>query len=228
VVVVPTYNERENLSKLIPKILSEKIPGVKFKIIVVDDNSPDGTAKVAKRFSSVVLLSRPKKLGLGSAYLAGFKKAIELRADVVFSMDADLSHDFSYSKAFVEKIRKGADVVIGSRYVPGGGTNWTVDRKIISGGANFLAKLILGVPANDLTSGFRCYRASLLKKVVNVKFKSTSYSFLEEMIYYCHKNSAKIAEVPIFFADRVSGKSKLRKLEILKFPFTLLRLRFFS
>jgi dolichol-phosphate mannosyltransferase len=227
-VVIPTYNEKENISKLIPKILSLKVAGTKFKIIVVDDNSPDGTAKAVKKFSNVILISRPFKLGLGSAYVAGFKKAISLNADVVFSMDADHSHDFYCAKDFIKAIREGADVAIGSRYIPGGGTNWEISRKIISGGANFLARSILGVPATDLTSGYRCYRIPLLKKVINKEFKSTSYSFLEELIYYCHKSGAKIAEVPIFFADRVSGKSKLRKMEILKFPFTLLRLRFFS
>lgn len=226
--MIPTYNEKKNLERLLPKILSQKIKGVEFKAIVVDDNSPDGTAKAAKKFRKVFLVSRPCKMGLGSAYLAGFKKAFELNADVVFSMDADLSHDFDYSKDFIREIQAGAGVVIGSRYVAGGGTNWAISRKIISGGANFLARLILGVPANDLTSGFRCYKISLLKKIDFSKIKSTSYSFLEELIYHCHKKGAKIKEVPIFFADRTSGKSKLRKMEIVKFPFTLLRLRFFG
>ncbi len=227
-VVIPTFNEKNNLKKLIPAIKSQKVSGVKFVLIVVDDNSPDGTAKEAKKFSNVLVISRPSKLGLGSAYITGFGEAMKLGADVVFSMDADLSHDFSYSKDFIEQIRGGADVVIGSRYVSGGGTNWTASRKIISFGANILSKIILGVPINDFTSGYRCYRTGLLNKVLKREFKSTSYSFLEELIYYCHKEGAKIREVPIFFKDRVSGKSKLRKIEMLKFPFTLFRLRFFS
>jgi dolichol-phosphate mannosyltransferase len=228
VVVIPTYNERENIKKLIPKILYQKVPGVKFKIIIVDDNSPDRTAKEARKFKNVRVISRPAKLGLGSAYVTGFGEAIKLNADVVFSMDADLSHNFDYAKDFIGKIKLGADVVIGSRYVKGGGTNWPVSRKIISGGANMLARIILGVPAADLTSGFRCYKTSILKKALNREFKSTSYSFLEEMVYYCHLSGAKISEVPIFFKDRVSGKSKLRKAEIAKFPFTLMRLRLYK
>jgi dolichol-phosphate mannosyltransferase len=225
IIVTPTYNEKENIKKLIPKILSQKIPGVKFKIIVIDDNSPDGTAKIAKKFKNVQVISRPTKLGLGSAYVTGFGEAIKQGADVIFSMDADLSHNFDYAKDFITQIKQGSDVVIGSRYVKGGGTNWPVSRKIISGGANVLARVILGVPANDLTSGYRCYKTSILKKALVNEFISTSYSFLEEMIYYCHKEGAKIAEVPIFFKDRTIGKSKLRKIEIIKFPFTLLRLR---
>ncbi len=226
IVVIPTYNEKTNIKKLIPKILSQKIPNTKFEIIIVDDNSPDGTANEARRFKNVSVISRPAKLGLGSAYVMGFGEAIKKGADTIFSMDADLSHNFDYAKDFIEKINEGADVVIGSRYVKGGGTNWPTSRKIISGGANLLARTILGVPAKDLTSGYRCYKASILKKALKNEFISTSYSFLEEMIYYCHKEKAKISEVPIFFKDRVSGKSKLRKMEIAKFPFTLLRLRF--
>src|SRR3989344_2550550 len=227
-VVIPTYNEKNNIQKLIPAIKSQKVGGVKFLLIVVDDNSPDGTAKEAKKFSGVAVISRPSKLGLGSAYLTGFGEAMKLGAEVIFSMDADLSHDFSYAKNFIREIRNGADVVIGSRYVPGGGTNWPISRKIISFGANILSKIILGVPANDLTSGYRCYRTGILKKGLGREFKSTSYSFLEELVYYCHKEGAKIHEVPIFFTDRVFGESKLRKMEVLKFPLTLLRLRFFS
>ncbi len=225
-VVVPTYNEKENIKKVIKKIFSQKIKGVEFKVIVVDDNSPDGTAEEAKKFKGVILVSRPAKLGLGTAYIAGFKRAYKIGADVVFSMDADLSHDFSYARDFIEAVRKGNDVVIGSRYVPGGGTNWTVSRKMISGGANMLARTILGVPAKDLTSGFRCYSIPLLKKIDLDHTTSTSYSFLEELIYRCYKKGARIAEVPIFFADRVSGESKLRYSEIAKFPFTLIKLRF--
>ena len=224
-VVTPTYNEKQNIKKLLPKILSTKVPGVTFKIIVVDDNSTDGTAKEAKKFKNVRVILRPAKLGLGSAYVTGFGEAIKLGADVIFSMDADLSHDFGYAKDFIEKIKEGNDVVVGSRNVQGGGTNWPISRKIISRGASFLAQVILGVPVKDLTSGYRCYKASILKKALKREFKSTSYSFLEELIYYCHLEKAKIVEVPIFFKDRTIGKSKLRKMEIAKFPFTLLRLR---
>ncbi|MBT4191841.1 MAG: polyprenol monophosphomannose synthase [Candidatus Diapherotrites archaeon] len=225
VIVTPTYNEKANIKKLIPKIFAQKIPGVTFKLIVVDDNSPDGTAKEAKKFKNVQVISRPAKLGLGSAYVTGFGEAIKQKADVIFSMDADLSHNFEYAKDFIEQIKKGFDVVIGSRNVPGGGTNWPISRKFISRGASFLAQVILGVPAKDLTSGYRCYKARILKKALNREFKSTSYSFLEELIYYCHLEKAKITEIPIFFKDRTVGQSKLRKMEIVKFPFTLLRLR---
>ncbi len=228
IVVTPTYNEKENIKKLIPRIFSQKIPGVKFKVLVIDDNSSDGTAKEAKKFKNVQVISRPAKLGLGSAYVTGFGEAIRQKADVIFSMDADLSHNFDYAKDFIEQIGKGADVVIGSRYVKGGGTNWPVSRKIISGGANTLARTILGVPAKDLTSGYRCYKTGILKEALKNEFISTSYSFLEEMIYYCHREGAKISEVPIFFKDRTIGKSKLRKMEIAKFPFTLLRLRLYK
>src|SRR3989344_3867467 len=149
-VVIPTYNEKNNLRKLIPSIKSQKISGVKFLLIVVDDNSPDGTAGEAKKFSGVIVISRPAKLGLGSAYITGFAEGMKMGAEVVFSMDADLSHDFSYAKEFIREIRGGADVVIGSRYVTGGGTNWPISRKLISFGANILSKTILSVPANDI------------------------------------------------------------------------------
>ena len=225
-VIVPTYNEKENIATLLKKITSTKVSGVKFNVIVVDDSSPDGTAAIARRFKNVIVISRPAKLGLGTAYVAGFKKAFSLGADAIFTMDADLSHDFGVAPAFIEKIREGNDLVIGSRYIKGGGTNWGASRKIISGGANLLAGIILGVPAHDQTSGFRCYKASLLKSIHPELLKSSGYSFLEEMIYRCHKKGAKIAEVPIFFADRTQGKSKLGKKEIYKFPFILLKLRF--
>jgi dolichol-phosphate mannosyltransferase len=228
IIVTPTYNEKANIKKLIPKIFAQKIPGVTFKVIVVDDNSPDGTAKEAKKFKNVQVISRPAKLGLGSAYVTGFGEAIKQKADVIFSMDADLSHNFEYAKDFILAIEKGSDVVVGSRNIKGGGTNWPASRKIISGGASLLARLILGVPVKDLTSGYRCYKTSILKKALKREFKSTSYSFLEELIYYCYLENAKIAETPIFFKDRTSGKSKLRKMEIAKFPFTLLRLRLFT
>ncbi|MFA6268262.1 MAG: polyprenol monophosphomannose synthase [archaeon] len=227
-VVIPTYNEKNTIKKTIQKVFSQKIPDVKLNIIVVDDNSPDGTAKIAKKFKNVFVLSRPCKMGLGSAYLAGFKKAFEMNADVVFEMDADLSHDPKYLKDFIKDIKEGSDVVIGSRYIDGGGNDWPISRKIVSKGANILAKIILWLPAKDSTSGYRCYKTSILKKIDFSKFFTKGYAFQEEMLYYCFKKGAKISEIPIFFPNRKSGASKLKISEISRFPFQLLKVRFFS
>lgn len=227
-VVIPTYNEKENIALLLKKILSTKVSGVRFKPIVVDDNSPDGTAAIARHFKNVVVISRPSKLGLGTAYIAGFKKAFSLGADAVFTMDADFSHDFGVAGSFIKKIRGDYDLVIGSRYIKGGGTNWGPTRIIISGGANLMAKILIGIPVSDQTSGFRCYRASILKSINPDSIKSSGYSFLEEILYKCYKKGARIAEVPIFFADRRNGKSKLERKEIVKFLITLLRLMLYG
>ncbi len=223
-IVIPTYNERENIKKLIPEI-SRSVKNA--EIIVVDDNSPDGTAnevkKLSKRFN-VRLLSRKKKFGLGSAYKKGFKSA---RGSVVFEMDADFSHDPKYLKNFLKKIDEGYDVVIGSRYVKGGRVvGWGLYRNAVSRTANFLSHVLFRIPAHDLTSGYRAYNKKFLKKINLSSIKSDGYAFQLEILHRLFKRGAKISETPIVFVNRKIGKSKLGKGEIFKMISTMLRLLF--
>lgn len=230
-IVIPTFNESENLKQLIPKIFGifkeHKIDGM---VVVVDDNSPDGTAKVAESFAkkfNVELILRREKLGLGTAYLAGFEYAIVKKADVIMSMDADQSHNPESIPALVELIESGKDVAIGSRYIKGGGIkNWNFSRKLTSFGANFLAKILLGSTVNDNTSGYRAYKRKVLESMDFSKIKSNGYSFLVELLYNAKSNGYSVGETPIIFTDRKIGNSKLSNREILKFFSMVLSLFF--
>lgn len=227
-VVIPTYNEAENIEKLINELFKLKS---NISIIVVDDNSPDGTGSIAEKLKAnypekLFVIHKEIKTGLGSAYIEGFKKALELENNLVVTMDADFSHDPKKILSFADKIAEGYDVAIGSRYISGGAVNWKLGRRILSKGANFLTNIILNLGINDVTSGFRCYKKNVLEKINFDKINSQGYSFLEEMLFICKKNKFKIAEVPIIFNDRKEGKSKLSKIEMMKFFFTLIRLRF--
>jgi dolichol-phosphate mannosyltransferase len=225
-VILPTYNEKENILKLIPAIL-ELHTGI--DIVVVDDNSPDGTGTIADQFHqqypNVQVLHREGKWGLGTAYVAGFKFGLEHDYDYFITMDADFSHHPKYIPSLLAGAEEG-DVVIGSRYIPGGGVrNWGWHRRVLSRTANLVARLLLGFPVKDCTSGFRCYRKSVLQQIKLDKLFSNGYSFLEEILFCCKKNGCTFKEVPIVFVDRELGKSKIAKNEIIKAMMTLFRLR---
>lgn len=227
-IVIPTYNESENIKNLLESItgIMEKNK-IDYKIIIVDDNSPDGTwqivEEIMKNNKNIHLIKRAGKLGLGSAYIEGFKYAFGLNPDYIMSMDADFSHDPKYIPDFIEKI-KYADIVVGSRYAKGGGVSWKLHRRIMSKGANLMARILLRLKVSDVTGAFRLYKTNMLKSIDLDSIKSDGFSFLEEILFLCKKNKAKMTETPIFFNDRREGKSKLSKKEMVKFFFTIIRL----
>lgn len=226
-VVIPTYDEAENIGELV-RSLSE-IEDIK-EIIVVDDNSPDGTAArviaLSQEFPHVHLISRARKLGLGSAYAAGMQLALGNGAEAVVTMDADLSHDPRAIPALIKGL-DDHDLMIGSRYIEGGKIEeWGSFRRLLSRSANFLARILLGIKARDCTAGFRCYRRSVLERIKPHSIKSHGYSYLEEMIYYVARSGFRIGEIPITFRDRRAGKSKISKAEIGRGVLTLFRLFF--
>lgn len=231
-IVVPTYNESQNLPVLIDQLVNvfEEYK-IDANIIIVDDNSPDGTGIVAEELSNkntiIHVIHRDGKLGIGSAYISGIEYAIEkIASDVVFTMDSDLSHDPKCIPDFIELCIKGCDVVVGSRYIENGGIeNWSFSRKIISKGANFSASMLLGVKVHDMTSGYRCYTKKVIQTIDLKSIKSDGYSFLEEILFICKQNSFIICETPIVFYDRAYGKSKLSRYEMVKFLITILKLK---
>lgn len=225
--IVPTYNERENLARLVARLRSQ--PG-NIHVLIVDDNSPDGTGAIADAIaagdSGVHVLHRTGKLGLGTAYRAGFRYGLEQGFAYLCTMDADFSHNPESLPALIEKAASGYDLVIGSRYVPGGAVVGSPPlRKFISYAANSLAHTILGVAAHDCTAGFRCYRRVVLETIDLDSIFSSGYSFLIEMAFYCQRAGFRIGEVPITFVNRTEGASKINRREIYKAFYTLLRLR---
>lgn len=226
-VIVPTYNEADNLDELLEQLLALPTP---IGAIVVDDNSPDGTGDMAERWATenpgrVHVIHRPAKLGLGTAYIAGFKKAInDLAAERILTMDADFSHNPRYIPDMIA-LSRTKHVVIGSRYVPGGGArNCTRKRIYLSRGANFVARTLLGLKARDATAGFRLYRREVLQSIPLDEIFSSGYSFLVEMLFLCQRRGWQIGEVPIIFEDRRKGQTKISRQEILKAQYTVLRL----
>lgn len=221
-IVIPTYNERQNLPRLVAAI-AENVPW-NYEIIVVDDSSPDGTSDLVRdlaRTYPVRLLSRPEKSGLGSAYRDGFALA---KGDIVFEMDADLSHDPRFIPDLVQAIMDGADVAVGSRYIDRGHVvGWSTYRRLVSGVGNTLARVMLRVGVRDLTSGYRCYARNAVDLVQDVR--SDGYAFQVESLYVARKRGMRITEVPIVFENRTVGKSKLGPSEFARFLQTLLRLR---
>ncbi len=209
-IIIPTYNEVGNLRPLLNEIFV-RVPG--SNILIVDDNSADGTGKLADQIHNenpgVNVIHRPGKLGLGTAYLAGFKYALAHNYDAAFEMDADFSHDPRYLPDFLQAIEH-ADLVIGSRYVPGGGTpDWSLVRRLISGSGNIFARFMLGISIHDCTAGFRCYRSEVLRSIDLDTIQSQGYAFQIELVYRIMKQGFKIVEVPIVFIDRRVGKSKM-------------------
>lgn len=221
-IVVPTYNESENLRRLVAAI--KECAPFAYEIIVVDDSSPDGTADLARdlaREYPIRVISRPTKSGLGSAYRDGFREA---RGDVIFEMDADLSHDPRAIPYLVAAVDRGADIAVGSRYVAGGHVvGWSAYRKLVSLAGNTLARTLLPVGARDMTSGYRCYSRRAAEIVQSVG--SDGYAFQVEALFRAKKSGLRIAEVPIRFENRTLGRSKLRTREFGVFFRTLLRLR---
>ncbi|GIV96190.1 MAG: dolichyl-phosphate beta-D-mannosyltransferase [Herpetosiphonaceae bacterium] len=225
IVVIPTYNECENIPLLIPRILEHDL-----HVLVVDDNSPDGTgrlvAEIAQSDSRIHLISRAGKLGLGTAYIAGFRRALDLGAPYIFEMDADFSHDPAYLPQLLDAARNHFDLVIGSRYVSGGGTtDWGLLRQLISRGGNVYARLILGLPVADSTGGFRCYRRHVLETLDLGAVRSNGYAFQIEMAYRTHRSGFTLGEIPIIFPDRRVGRSKMSRKIVIEALINVWKLR---
>jgi dolichol-phosphate mannosyltransferase len=231
VIVIPTFNERENIGTLIEdieKVLSRnKIYG---SILVVDDNSPDGTSevvyKLSESFGNIKIMKRREKLGLGSAYRDGFRFALEtMKADVVFEMDADLSHDPRFIPDLLQELEDGYDMVVGSRHIPGGEIHgWSIYRHLVSSTGNVIAKIALGIGVSDVTTGFRAYRAETLRKIDFETISSEGYGFQIETLFRSERQGLKVGEAPIIFSDRRVGASKLGSQQVLQFIRTVSRL----
>jgi dolichol-phosphate mannosyltransferase len=226
-VIVPTYNERDNIDPLLEKVLS--LPEG-FDILIVDDNSPDGTADAVKAWQAksdrVHLLQRPGKMGLGSAYRDGFKFALAQGAEYIFEMDADFSHDPGVLGDFLKNMQD-ADIVLGSRYLHGVTVvNWPLSRLILSYSANAYTRIITGLPLADATGGFKCFRRRALEGISLEKVKSEGYSFQIEISYRCWRRGFRIKEIPIVFTDRQVGVSKMSRRIIWEAAGMVWRLRF--
>ena len=212
-VVVPTYNEAENVPELLRRIMALELP--RLEVLFVDDGSPDGTADLAERLSGeyggrVRVLRRARKLGLGAAYVAGFTEAVQAGADLVVEMDADLSHAPEYLPAMVSMMDR-YDVVVGSRWTAGGGVDpsWGLARRLLSRGGSLYAGLVLGLRLADTTTGFKCFRREALERVDLARIRSQGFVFQIEMAYACQRQGLRVAELPIRFASRARGQSKM-------------------
>ena len=224
-VIIPTYNERENIGLLVDSIAGLQLG---LRIIIVDDNSPDGTGELADELAQAVdgvrVIHRSGKLGLGTAHIAGMKAALADGAACILTMDADFSHHPRYLPDLMAALERH-DVAIGSRYVAGGGAVYcTLPRRTLSRGANLFARTVLGLSAGDATAGFRGYRRAVLESIALDEIVSEGYSFLIEMLYRCQQHGWSMGEVPIVFENRQRGASKISKVEILKAMQTVLRL----
>ncbi len=216
-VCLPTYDEAENVGPMVEAILAAT-PEV--EVLVIDDNSPDGTGRladaIAAREPRVHVLHRAGKEGLGKAYLAGFAWALGRGYDLVLEMDADFSHDPKYLPAMLEEARQ-ADLVLGSRNVPGGGTvTWGLGRKILSRGGSLYARLVLGLPVRDLTGGFKCFRRQVLEAIDLPSVECSGYAFQIELTYRAFRRGFRVAEIPIVFVDRRVGQSKMSRRIVLE------------
>ncbi len=226
IVVIPTYNEIDNIERMIQAIFNV-LPEI--SILVVDDNSPDGTAKKIKELqtehSNIHLIERAGKMGLGTAYCEGFQYALNKGFDYIFEMDADFSHDPKELPNFLESIKE-YDLVLGSRYIKGVNVvNWPLQRLLLSYFANLYTQVITGLPVKDATGGFKCFRADLLRKIDLTSIKSNGYGFQIEMTYRLWKKGARIKEIPIIFIDRMNGVSKMNKSIIYEAIFLVWKLK---
>ena len=217
-VIVPTYNERENLREIVDRVLEQ---GPHFNLLVVDDNSPDGTGELADQLAAenprVSVLHRAGRMGLGTAYIEGFQFGITAGYDYLFEMDADFSHDPSYLPRFLERMGEGYDVVIGSRNIAGGGVrNWPLSRRLLSRGGSLYAGMMLGLTVTDATGGFKCFKRQVLQALDLGAIRSNGYSFQIEVNYRCQQLGFRIGEIPIIFVDRTRGKSKMSRGIILE------------
>jgi dolichol-phosphate mannosyltransferase len=211
-IIFPTYNEKDNIEKIVHAVLPLD---ARIHVLIADDNSPDGTGKIADRLSEqeerVFVLHREKKQGLGKAYIAGFKWAIEKEFDYIFEMDADFSHGPEYIKTFLREIQEN-DLVIGSRYVSGVNViNWPMSRLLLSYYANMYSRIVTGLPIRDATGGYKCFRRKVLEAIDLDNVHSSGYSFQIEMNMRVWKKGFRIKEIPIVFIDRVAGNSKMSK-----------------
>jgi dolichol-phosphate mannosyltransferase len=226
-VVVPTYNEALNIERLIAAVLDQ---GPQFDVLVVDDGSPDGTgdlvAAMAALTSRVQLIRRAGKLGLGSAYVAGFHKGLRQGYRFLCEMDADFSHQPRYLPVLLAVAERAADVALGSRNVPGGRVeNWSWKRNLISKGGSLYARTILGMPIRDCTGGYKCFRAGVLQQIELDSIGSNGYAFQVELNYRCHQAGFRLHEIPIVFPDRVAGQSKMSQQIVWEAAALVLRLR---
>ncbi len=226
-VIIPTYNEKNNILKVLNAVLELEVEGL--DILVIDDNSPDGTAEVVKVFmknhQSVKLIEREGKMGLGTAYITGFKYAIEQKYDYIFEMDADLSHDPKIIPSFLEAIQE-ADLVIGSRYLSGVNViNWPLMRLFISVGASKYTRIITGLPVHDCTSGYKCFRRNVLENIPLDEVSSSGYSFQIEMNFKAWKRGFRLKEISIIFYDRKEGSSKMSKKIMIEAIFIVWKLK---
>jgi dolichol-phosphate mannosyltransferase len=229
-IIVPTYNEMENITNLLPVLFELGIEGL--HVLVVDDNSPDGTGNYVEEQTKLNdrlhILKRPGKMGLGTAYCAGFKYAIDNGYDFVFEMDADFSHDPKVVPKFLEKIKE-ADLVIGSRYLTGVNViNWPMKRLLLSYFASFYTRVITGLPVKDATGGYKCFRIEVLKAIDLTRIQSNGYAFQIEMNFKTWKKGFRVVEIPIIFYDRFQGSSKMSKKIVKEAVFMVWKLRFKS
>ncbi|HZE09200.1 MAG TPA: polyprenol monophosphomannose synthase [Gemmatimonadaceae bacterium] len=229
-VIVPTYNERFNIERLIPAILGQD---PSLEVLVVDDASPDGTGglvdDLARRDSRVHIIHREAKLGLGTAYIVGFRWALERKYDLVFEMDADFSHNPERLPEFLQMVAE-ADVVLGSRYQNGhvNVVNWPMSRLFLSYAANLYARAVTGLPIFDTTGGFKCFRRNVLESIDLNSVKSNGYAFQIEMSYRAWKRGFNLVEIPIIFVDRTEGESKMSKRIVREAVWMVWRLRWWS
>jgi len=231
VVCLPTYNERENLETMVHRLGEVLDPG-QDRLLVVDDNSPDGTGEIADRLAAelpwVQVLHRELKEGIGPAYLAAFPVALATGARFVLEMDCDFSHDPAVVPKLIATCEEGAALALGSRYVPGGGTvNWSPVREFISRGGSFYARVFLGVPVRDLTGGFKCFRREVLEAIDLDGVTTNGYAFQIEVTYRALRQGFRVVEVPITFADREAGGSKMSRTIVVEamWKVPVLRLR---
>lgn len=230
-IVIPTYNEAENVKNLIPLIHKHMLHagyGNRYHCVIVDDNSPDQTGLIAEELAQtypVRVIHRSGKRGYGEACKEGFRYAIQ-KADVIITMDSDLSHDPKELPLLIKQLEQGNDIIIGSRYREGGKIeNWSLLRRFMSKSANLFTKKLLHLPVSDCTSGYRSYKKEVLKNKEVQQITANGYSFLEELLFTSYQKGYKIAEIPICFVERQYGSSKLSKKEIMKFLFTVIRLK---
>lgn len=220
-IILPTYNESENIERFVDALQDVLASGnLSGNVIIVDDDSPDGTGRIAdslaERYPNLSVIHRPVKEGIGPAYVAGFRQALAGGSRYIFEMDSDFSHDPAYIPLFLEAIRE-ADLVLGSRYVPGGGIrNWGAGRRLISRWGGIYSRLVLGIPVNDLTGGFKCFRREVLEAIDLDSVNSQGYGFQIEMTYRAVKRGFRVREIPIIFSDRQLGKSKMSKRIVLE------------
>ena len=229
-IIIPTYNEADNIKGIISKVINLNVPDL--AILVVDDNSPDETgkivAKISARDSRIRLIQREGKLGLGTAYVAGFKYAIKEKFDYIFEIDADFSHDPDEIPKFLEKA-ESYDLIIGSRYIAGVNVvNWPLSRLLLSLGANWYTRIITGLPVYDCTGGYRCFRRAVLESIDLDEIHSDGYSFQIEMTFKVWKKNFRILELPIVFTDRVKGNSKMTRKIMREAAWVVWKLRFLS